>query len=850
MLIVLSILIFSSTGFSQNKNGIIDLTKADFTKINSISGNWEFYWSELLTPQEIENKNSTPNYIKVNGVWNGYNYHGKILGGNGYATFRVKILVPKAGHYSLKFNQILSAYKVWINGEVKMSVGKVGKNKESTIAVVNNNELIFKTTTDTIELVMQVCNYHHRVGGIQEEIKFGTPNVVQAKTNYNLLITFFIIGAELIFALYFLFSFFFRQKDFSFIFFSIAILLTIAFELVNNEMVLLRFFDQIDLELQKKIDFFSNYSRLSFFILFLWYSFKEYKLYNKLTFIFIFLISAALSILVLSTSCSVYSYTIMVFIVLGTSSFIYFLIATGIGVLKKVPFIIYSFLGLLALNIAGINDSLYTMNIINTTYLLNVGLLLFFIGNSITLSLKFSKSEESAKILAQKFYKYEYLLTEFLTVYSFDLERILKILDNFVKSDYLELIINDRVFICECKKSFDNSIICGKQEKNYKSQIDFEKNDKNFNKNTIDILEMLVPQISTFIDNYKFYVNLESLNKNLETIIEARTQLAFEQKLELEVKGAELSEKIVELKEASNIVEDLNTELNQQKEKLAIKNNQLGIYKKQILLQKKVLEDKEAYIKESINYAKKIQKVFFSSTMAFPFKEYLFYTSPKEIISGDFVSALNKKDFFIIAVVDTTGTNVSASFLTVLLHTLLEDIILENPDYITDTQKIIEKLRYHYLGSLDISDENRFIKDSFNISLCSINKKNGETFISSVGQPVIIFKGEEQIIIDGDNFTIGGHHSNFEKELSIRKINLNAGDSIFLFTDGYYNQISQTSKKKMGLQHFSKYLKEISNFQPTEQKEFLDKKFHEWKGNIKRVDDYTIVSFKYFPTEK
>lgn len=881
---VILVSLFSNNAHAQNKNGIIDLTKADFTKLNSISGNWEFYWSELLTPEEIRTRKTIPDYIKINGVWNGYNYHGKILKGDGYATFRVKILLPKPGQYSLKFHQILSSYNVWINGNFEESIGKVGKNKESSVAHIEVNKLIFTTNSDTLELVIQVSNYHHRVGGIQEEIELGIPNVVENKTTNNLLFTFFIIGAEFIFALYFLFSFFFRQKDFAFIFFSLALIITIVFEIVNKEMILLRFFPDISFELQKKLDFFSSYSRLTFFVLFLWFTFREYKLMNKTVFIVLFSISLLLSILVLISPCNIYSQTLLFFIAFGNIAFFYFLIMSAIGIFRKIPYIVYSFLGLTALNIAAINDSLFNMNIIHTTYLLNVGVLFFFIGHSITLSLKFSKSEETAGLLAQKFQKYEAILGQFLSVYSFDLDKILKIVDNFVSSDYLEILINNTVFICECKKSYDNSIICGKQEKNYKSKVDeyliseinktkkilktnknnkhilaipilgqnntkailyFERNAKNFSNNTIVILEMLVPQLSTFIDNYDFYVNLENLNKNLETIIEKRTQLAFEQKLELEVKRAELSEKIEELKITANIVEDLNTELNEQKENLALKNTQLEIYKKEISLQKKLLEEKEAYINESISYAQKIQKVYFSASVEFPFKDYFILSRAKDIISGDFVTTFDKNGYFLLSVIDTTGINVSASFLQVLLQSLIEDILLENPQIISNTRTILKKLRYQYLRSLDISDENRFIKDSFDISICSLEKKTGKMMICSLSQPIIIQTENEQIFIEPDNFTIGGHQSNFEKDFTVKTFNLKPNDTVYLFTDGYYKQIGESNKKKMGISAFTKILKNNNKLPLDKQKQILIQKYVAWKGSIRRVDDFTIVGFKF-----
>ncbi len=45
--------------------GTIDLRQVNFEKegIQSLSGKWEFYWGQLLTPQDFEGKELKPDYL-------------------------------------------------------------------------------------------------------------------------------------------------------------------------------------------------------------------------------------------------------------------------------------------------------------------------------------------------------------------------------------------------------------------------------------------------------------------------------------------------------------------------------------------------------------------------------------------------------------------------------------------------------------------------------------------------------------------------------------------------------------------------------------------------------------------
>lgn len=878
-IITFLLLLLPLFAFSQRvENGILDLRNAKFNKAYLVAGDWEFYWNELLTPDDLKNREpKDSNFIRVNGDWNAYLYNNKPVKNYGFATYRMKILAPK-GAYTIQFHQVLTAYKVWIDGDLKIEVGTVGTNRQNSTPKLLINEINFLSKSDTINIVIQVSNFYHGAGGLQEKIFFGKTNNVQERTTKHLLISFFIIGAELIFALYFFFLFFFRQKDFAYIFLSLAIIIFIAFELVNGEMILVRYFPAISWEWAKKIDFFSNYGRLFFFSLFIWFSFKDNKIINKYIIYIIVSLSGIYSLIVLFTPSYIFSRTLVSFMIWGESAFLTLLYFSIKGLLKKVPYMIFSFFGLLALNISAINDMLYNTNIINTGYSSSYGLLLLFIGNSIMLSLKYSKTSIRVSKLEKKYQKYAQIQSELVKIQSFDLQSAIKVIDDFLQADKIEFLIKKDVWICECTKK-ENKYVCGNLEKNFPLTIsdeDIQATQKKLSiinkkdsliipiseseelkailrvtftekqnlKEKADVVEMLIPQISTIIDNYSFYWNLEILNKNLEDIIEARTQEVYKQKNELEAKNIELDEKIEELNISSSIVQDLNDELKSQKQEINIKNKQLDILRKQTAMQKNILEEKQANIHSSINYAQKIQKALLSSLQNIPFNEKFILNIPKEIVSGDFYISIVIDNFWLWGLIDTTGRNVSATFLSFLIESIISETTDKNPDIVKQPSTLIEEIRLKYHNNIAEQKIKR-IDDSFDISLCSINLNTGKLKFSGANQNLIIIHKNEPIILKGDNLSIGGYYTNFKDTFTTKEFDLKAEDNIYLYSDGYHKQIGYNNRSKFGSDNFISLLTQASRLISQKQQELLLEKHLAWKGKLKQVDDIMVIGVKF-----
>lgn len=82
---------------SPARQGVMDLTQWNFGTdgIVQLDGEWEFYWQKLLEPADFEGKAppGMTGFFNIPGYWNGHEVNGKSLKGDGYATFRLKVMI-------------------------------------------------------------------------------------------------------------------------------------------------------------------------------------------------------------------------------------------------------------------------------------------------------------------------------------------------------------------------------------------------------------------------------------------------------------------------------------------------------------------------------------------------------------------------------------------------------------------------------------------------------------------------------------------------------------------------------------------------------------------------------------
>jgi hypothetical protein len=161
---------------------VLDATTWDFSKRLPLSGNWSFVENKLVSPDAVGNENLTTSFFPS--LWNDYRPDGR---GTGYATYALNILIPDSLKFlALEIPALYTSYNMWVNGNLIASAGTVGVDKEATIPKWVYQAAYFSNTKDTIQIVLQMANFHHyKGGGGRHPIFLGTSDRIQSQFNWS-----------------------------------------------------------------------------------------------------------------------------------------------------------------------------------------------------------------------------------------------------------------------------------------------------------------------------------------------------------------------------------------------------------------------------------------------------------------------------------------------------------------------------------------------------------------------------------------------------------------------------------------------------------------------------------------
>jgi len=270
-----------------------------------------------------------------------------------------------------------------------------------------------------------------------------------------------------------------------------------------------------------------------------------------------------------------------------------------------------------------------------------------------------------------------------------------------------------------------------------------------------------------------------------------------------------------------------------QKQKTLISNQ-----KTKMQLQKEQVEAKNKDITDSMIYASKIQKAIITSENYINrlFSDFFVFYEPRDIVSGDFYWAYEtSKGQKLIAVGDCTGHGVPGAMMSMLGNSFLNEIIIEGGE--TEPNKILEKLRNQVKKALPASQS----RDGMDMSICLI--ENNKLKFAGANLPIYIIKGEKFEEIKGSKQPVGYTPT---QEIPFTQTNhdLNKGDVIYLFSDGYADQFGGIKGKKYKYKTLREKLIQISKLPFSEQKKIIIDEFHQWKGDLEQLDDVCLLGIK------
>ena len=252
------------------------------------------------------------------------------------------------------------------------------------------------------------------------------------------------------------------------------------------------------------------------------------------------------------------------------------------------------------------------------------------------------------------------------------------------------------------------------------------------------------------------------------------------------------------------------------------------------------IERQKMNITDSLHYASRIQ-----SALMIPPEELdrimsscFILNKPKDIVSGDFYWVSRRDERLILAVADCTGHGVPGAFMSILGISFLNEIVsqMDNPQ----ANDILNRLREQVIGALGQTGKRDETRESMEMAICVVDFRRHLMQFSGAFRPMYLISKGELSVIKGDRMPVGIYEDERDP-FSNREIQFREKDMIYLFTDGYVDQIGGLDRKTFKTIRFKRLLKEISHRPMKEQKSILREEHEIWRAGREQIDDILVM---------
>ena len=208
------------------------------------------------------------------------------------------------------------------------------------------------------------------------------------------------------------------------------------------------------------------------------------------------------------------------------------------------------------------------------------------------------------------------------------------------------------------------------------------------------------------------------------------------------------------------------------------------------------INQKNQEITDSINYASRIQGALLpqKSEMDEYLPEYFILFLPRDIVSGDFYWSSRIGDKIIFTAADCTGHGVPGAFMSMLGVAFLDEIV--NKRRVTQAGLILDELRKEVISALKQTGAHDGTRDGIDMGLCVYDPGTQKLQFSGAYNPMYLLRKGELTEYRGDRMPIGF----IDKEgqpFANQVFEIQPGDIVYLFSDGYADQFGGEKGKKL-----------------------------------------------------
>jgi serine phosphatase RsbU (regulator of sigma subunit) len=222
-------------------------------------------------------------------------------------------------------------------------------------------------------------------------------------------------------------------------------------------------------------------------------------------------------------------------------------------------------------------------------------------------------------------------------------------------------------------------------------------------------------------------------------------------------------------------------------------------------------------------------------------KNFFILYKPKDIVSGDFYWAHEINNKFYICTADCTGHGVPGAFMSMLNISYLNESIIEKN--ISKPDKVLNHIRNEIIHSLNPEGSEEESKDGMDCILACFDFSTYTLEYAAANNSFYVIRDKEIINCPADKMPVGKSPRDHEP-FTLHTVPLKKGDTVYMLTDGLPDQFGGPKGKKFKYKQLEDILLENNQKSLQEQKEILNARFEDWKGNLEQVDDVCLIGVR------
>ncbi|MDC7239956.1 MAG: adenylate/guanylate cyclase domain-containing protein [Spirochaetales bacterium] len=398
--------LFSAEPHPIAKRGIIDLSVLGSGEdILPVKGVWGFHWNELLT--EIPSVGGE--WVKAPGNWAAAGDYPP----QGYASYTLVLEGLKKGEiYTLYVPEAVSAYRLYLNGDLLSANGTVGRDRESSVPQFLPRCISFTARGIREEIVFQVSNFHYRKSGIWRNFYIGTPAEILRFYTTKIVFSSLLAGMMFFVTVYFLVFSIFRREERAAYYLALLSLVFFIRIITTGEQLLTFYFPLFPWELARRLEFLPFSASAGFSM---WYFYHLFPVeFNKKVLHSYTALTLVLGAVLILMPVRLSNHLIVPAEAILAAGLLYSFSVIVKASMEKRNGAVIILVSMIALFVSVINDILYSNMLIHTIYVSPFGFIFFMVSQTIMLSRRYAYSFRTIEDLTVNLKDFNRSISRFL----------------------------------------------------------------------------------------------------------------------------------------------------------------------------------------------------------------------------------------------------------------------------------------------------------------------------------------------------------------------------------------------------------------------------------------------------